>query len=114
MHTITQYQGPTTAKQVTKRMVGREPVLEQICALAHKLTDENKGSVLILEGARGRGKTCMLNHLIEREEFNGRRGRINIFQASGNAAFKSHSLYPWRSILMVRRARRVGGVRALA
>lgn len=86
---------------IQRRMVGREPILQSVRTIVAKLVTERHSSVLMIESTAGMGKTCLLNHLIRDEEFEGRRGRLHIFQASGNPAFKSIPLYPWRSIFKV-------------
>jgi Cdc6-like AAA superfamily ATPase len=82
-------------------MVGRDVVLQSVRAMVLDLVKGGRSSMLMVEGPPGAGKTCLLTHLIRDEEYDSHLGGLHIFQASGNPAFKSIPLYPWRSILTV-------------
>lgn len=97
------YQGSRATQQVVRRrMVGHDGIRRSVQAMVLSLVKGGQSSMLVVEGSPGAGKTCLLNHLINDEEYEGHLGSLHIFQASGNPAFKSIPLYPWRSILTVR------------
>lgn len=91
-----------TSGRVFKTMVGRDEILRAVQSSVKALALHNSGSLIMIAGDAGHGKSKLLTHLAKSEEFEGYRSEFHIFRASGTPERQPVPLTPWRSILLVR------------
>jgi hypothetical protein len=84
-----------------RHMTGRQSILQYIRSMTTEMVQHNTGSLLMLSGNAGYGKTKMLQHLAKDEEYNGYRSSIQIFRAAGTPERSPVPLTPWRTVLVV-------------
>jgi hypothetical protein len=90
------------SERVHRTMIGRNVIVEVIRKRAKKLAMLNQSSLIMLSGPPGYGKTRLLHHLSQDEEFAGYRSELHIFRAAGNPEQRPVALTPWRAIIVVR------------
>ena len=93
-----------TTRRIHKEMIGRTTILAEIRSSVRSLVQRNTGSLLMIAGDAGHGKSKLLMHLAKSEEFEGFRSEFQIFRASGTPERQPVPLTPWRSVLLVRRS----------
>lgn len=81
-----------------KPMVGRQGVLESITDEVHSFRNLGETKVIIIEGGPGSGKTKLVNEVQKANTESSELDGIHQFYSTGDAAYKSLPLHPWRRI----------------
>lgn len=82
-----------------RQMVGREAVLQMVRKMAQGLVQDKEGSLLLVHAAAGFGKSKLLHHLQNHEEYAGWKSSLALFSAAGARELRPVPLTPWRSII---------------
>jgi hypothetical protein len=98
---VTMHHQTSGSGRTYRHMTGRQAILQYVRNMTTELVQHQAGSLLMLSGNAGYGKTKILQHLAKHEEYNGYRSNIQIFRAAGTPERRPVPLTPWRTILVV-------------